>query len=203
MKNAGLAIILFVMSISAHAQFFLPTGGRIAFSKVKQEQGKPELLQAKKIQVVLAFDSMVVGEYSDKSALKGRLSPTYWASHSADKFKESFITKFNQLGKSTKTSAQIDSSGADYRLVIYTTFLSTGYSEGISKEPAKIDAVCIFYDKAGKQVVLEALDHVPGQTFGAGDMDIISRVTQCYQKLGKDLYNRIAKQFEFGSPAED
>jgi hypothetical protein len=212
MKYVLAAIIAFTFTLTANAQFGGPMmyigGGGIVFSKATIIKGDPLVLAGKKIQVTIIFDSVEVQDYDTekklvedmtsyyerKGAGRGQIWADNWRLNKTVKFKELFIAKFNQMGKESETSAQPDSAGADYHLIITTSFLSIGYNAGIEKDPARINTKCDFRDKNGQSVVIVAMENVPGQTVGKGDYDISNRVAQCYQKLGKDLYRMIEKR---------
>lgn len=223
MKYALTAILAFILSGTAYAQFgsmptynYIPNnnymwimpGGKFIFSKDSLITGDPLILAGKKIYVTVLFDSVVIEDYvteqkfvqdmSDhfekKGAGRGKIWSDRWYLNKNTKFKELLISKFSQMGQETNTRAQSDSAAADYHLIVTTSYLNIGSNWGIGKEPALINVRCDFQDRSGQSVVVVLLGGVPGQTFGSGDYDIPTRVAQCYQKLGKDLYRMINKR---------
>jgi hypothetical protein len=225
MKYALTAIMVFILSATTYSQFgSIPTynynpinstmwnlpGVGPTFSKDSVILGDPIKLVGKKIYVTLLFDSIVVEDYGTeqkfvqdmtdhfekKGAGRGKIWSDRWYLNKNIKFKELLIDKFNKLDKESETIAQPDSIGADYHLIVTTSYLNIGANWGIGKDPALIDARCDFQDRSGRSIVVVLFRGVPGRTPGTGDYDIPTRVAQCYQKLGKDLYGMIDKRFD-------
>ena len=209
-KLTSMLILLALVTATVSAQFGIGGGPKIAFSKSKILNGDPSVLNGKVISVEFIYDGMAVGkfkkeedyiakkrgEYNEKEAGRGDKWAEKWKSDRKTRYEPSFIEKFNELGSKTKTKVQKEAGGADYKLVITTTFTEPGYNVVVAREPARINTICDFQDMTGKSVVKVAVDKVPGQTFGGYDYDTGVRLSESYEKLGKDLYKTISKKFK-------
>jgi hypothetical protein len=216
MKALNLLIVLLAVTVKVSAQFgTMPAGwmfssGGTAASRVTIEKGDQLLLSHKRIQVTIIYDGMQVAEYGTEQDFINAMTAHFeakkpgrgtqwaheWQNDKNEKFKQLFINKFNELAMESSYAGwvQLDSTAADYQLVITTKSLYAGYEAWITHEPALIDAVCDFRDKSGKTILLVTMENVPGLVFGIGNFDLNLRVGQCYEKLAKDLYKAISKK---------
>ena len=216
MKIISLSLLL-MFYFTTSAQFtpmpmgtmMFPSGGMGA-SKVTIEKGDPQLISHKRVQVIFVYDGMQAIDYGKEQVFIDSMTSHFeskkqgrgiqwaneWQEDKTQKFKQLFLNKYNAIAMESSYAgwAQLDSTGADYQLVITTKALYVGYEAWITHEPAIIDAVCDFRDRSGKTQLLVTMDHVPGLVFGIGNFDLNLRVRQCYEKLAKDLYKAISKK---------
>jgi hypothetical protein len=206
MKKITTTLTMLLLVVAAQAQFGMGTVP--AASKLKILSGDPSELKGKTFNVEFIYDGMAVGkfdnendyiakkrsEYNEKEPGRGDKWANAWKADRKDRFEPSFIGKFNELGEKTGTSVT-QNGKASMKLVITTTSTEPGFNVGVMKEPARVYAICDFQDANGKSVVKVQADKVPGQTMGYGDFDTGVRISECYEKLGKDLYKTIAKKF--------
>jgi hypothetical protein len=201
-------VLFMVLCIVGYSSAQFGMGAVPAKSKVKIKSGDPSAVKGKTMKVEFIYDGMSVGkfdkeedyiakkkaEYNEKEPGKGDKWALAWKGDRAKRFEPSFIEKFNELGAATSTKVTKDGK-ADLKLVLTTTFTEPGFNIGVMKEPSRIDVICDFQDMTGKSVLMVNVDNVPGQTFGGGDFDTGVRLSESYEKLGKDLYKNIAKKF--------
>lgn len=206
MKKIFTVCVFTILCITAaHAQYGL--GGLGAHSKKAVVDGDASVLKGEKISVSFTYDNMGVGKETEEEYLKTRIaqknekepgSGDKWAKEWKDnrekKYQPAFIEKFNQMGNGSGT--QVTTGAGSYKLVIKTTNSDPGYNIGMDKSPARINTICEFSDNSGKVILTINLDKVPGQTATMmGDFAVGTRLAECYEKLGKDLYNTLAKSF--------
>jgi hypothetical protein len=208
MKKA-LSTLLFtaIIALTASAQFGFG-GAPMVFSKAKIKSGDANIVKGKTIKVEFIYDGMRVGKYKTEAEYIAKKKKGYdekepgrgdkweaaWKGDRKTRFEPSFFQKFNELGKETKTTAVADGA-ADYTLVITTLYTDPGYNIGVSRAPAIVNALCEFKDASGKSVLVVSVDKIPGTVYGGFDFDTGTRLSECYEKLGKDLYRTIAKKF--------
>ena len=189
---------------------YFPYGGGGASSRAKVTKGDPNVLQAKKILVSIVTDTMRVEEYGSEKNLIDSMQSYYekkkpgrgqkwraeWDSSMTEKFKQLFMTRFNDYGTESNTSVQTDTTGVAYHLYITITYLNPGNKTMANKEPASINTICDFRDMNGQSVVIVTVDDVFSRSFGKGSFPDIARIGQCYQELGRDLYEAISHKFK-------
>lgn len=189
---------------------FFPGGGGGASSQAKVTKGDPIVLEAKTIQVSFITDTMKVEEYGSEKKFIDSMQSHYekkksglgqkwraeWDSSRTEKFKQLFIIKFNDYGTESRTSVQSDTIGVAYHLYITIKYLNPGNKTVTNKEPASINTICDFRDMNGQSVVIVTVDDVFSRSFGKGSFPDIARIGQCYQELGRDLYELISHKFK-------
>ncbi|MBS1617208.1 MAG: hypothetical protein JST76_01730 [Bacteroidetes bacterium] len=179
MKYSLLFCCVFLLVSLADAQTFFSGRAVHAPVKVKLLQGTPAVLEGRSLHVSFMADSAVNAGHGSLDKFIGT------------GYQQLFIRKFNTMAAKHRIVIQADSTGASYRLTITTIRLHIGSADMVYRDDALIDAVCDFRDDQGRTVALFFLQNIPGDAFGPKDYDTPARISQCYQKLAKVLYNRI------------
>lgn len=205
-KIIALSFVL-VLCTAGFAQYGGGWGGVGAHSKKAVVKGDASVLKGQKISVSFRYDDLMVGSQTEEEYLKTRTAQKNekepgtgdkwakeWKENREKKFEPAFIDKFNEMGSGSGT--QVTKGAGSYKLLIKTTMMDPGFNIGMDKNPARINTICIFSDKDGKEILTINLDKVPGQTATVvGDFAVGTRMAECYEKLGKDLYKTISKDF--------
>lgn len=207
MKRIITALVLLGgMSMGATAQVGLGMGMTPAKSKISIQSGDVSKLKGKTFKVEFTYDNISVGkfasedeyiakkkaEYNEKEPGRGDKWAAAWKADRANRFEPAFIAKWNELGEASGTKVSKDAG--DDKLIIKTTSMEPGFNVGVAHEPANIYATLTFQDAGGKTLAVVQADKVPGQTF-TGDFDTGLRLSESYEKLGKDVYKTISKKF--------
>ena len=82
---------------------------------------------------------------------------------------------------------------AKYTLIFKTTFPAPGFNIYITRKNAKINGEAWIVETANRDKVVAKLnlEGAPGRTFGGGDFDTGTRISEAYAAAGKALGKQI------------
>ena len=183
----AISVLLFI-SIASSAQ------------QVDLSKGDLSILKGEKtINIEVTYEKMSVGdfskeadyvkkkteEYNEKEKGSGYIWATKWEEDKKQKFEPKFILGFTNLSKMTV------SKDAKYTLIFNTKALEPGYSIGVSKRNAGIDATVTIVETANpaKKLIVLSVERPGENMFRGAAFDAGSRIADAYylsgQKVGK------------------
>jgi hypothetical protein len=196
MKKLKLSLTLLVLMIASFS----------FAEKVKLVSGNVSALKGKTILVKFVYDGTTVGkfkneddyiakkraEYNEKEPGKGDKWAKSWKADREERYEPKLLELINKYSEGTNMKF-IRSGDADYTMTIKTTSTEPGYNILISRSPAKVDATITVTDKSGKEVARMMIEDAKGASYGFGDLDTGTRLSESYAVIGKALGKFLSK----------
>ena len=171
--------------------------------EVNQTKGDIAVLKEEtSISVEFTYNKMTVGdygkeenfiktkkaEYNTKEPGKGDTWAVEWVSDRERKYHPMFIKAFNDGGK---LEIKPDSK---YTLIFNTDFVEPGYSVGVAKKNAQIDATATIVETATKKVIaVFKIERAAESMWRGAAFDAATRIGQAYTLAAKKLAIYIKK----------
>ncbi len=189
-KSLGLLLLSGAFAFTANAQ------------KIKVTEGSLDALGGvKEYNVEFTYENMAVGkfkteaeyiekkkaEYNKKEAGKGDKWAESWVNDRASRFEPKFIEKFEEYsGAKVKGNAK-------YTLIFNTSFTEPGFNIGITQKNASINGEVTIVETANKSKVVAkmTIEKVPGRTGTGYDFDTGERISESYEKAGKEIGKKL------------
>jgi hypothetical protein len=189
-KSLGLLLLSGAFAFTANAQ------------KIKVTEGSLDALEGvKEYNIEFTYQNMAVGkfkteaeyidkkkaEYNKKEAGKGDKWAEAWVDDRASRFEPKFIEKFEEYsGAKAKGSAK-------YTLIFNTSFTEPGFNIGITQKNASINGEVTIVETANKSKVVAkiTIEKVPGRTGSGYDFDTGERISESYEKAGKEIGKKL------------
>ncbi len=166
----------------------------------------------KAINIEYDYSEMGVGKYkTEESYLEEKAAErNKKEAGSGDKWRDSWVgsrdrvyhPKFEELFNKGMAAKGISGArgmeGAEYTLIVKTTFTEPGFNIGVTKKAASINVEYIFVETANRDNVLAKFvqNGVPGAQAMGMDFDTSTRISESYAKAGKMLAGYLAKQLK-------
>jgi len=136
-----------------------------------------------------------VADYNKDEAGKGDKWKTAWYGDRPVRFEPKFEELFNNYAKEKNLACGQTGTGANYEMLVHTTFIEPGFNVGITRKPAYINVVVTFRELGSdKDVAVVTVDNCPGRDAMGFDFDTGYRIEEAYAKLGKALAGFIMKK---------
>lgn len=189
-KSLGLLLLSGAFVFTADAQ------------KIKVTEGSLDALDGvKEYNIEFTYENMAVGkfkteaeyiekkkaEYNKKEAGKGDKWAESWVNDRASRFEPKFIEKFEEYsGAKAKGNAK-------YTLIFNTSFTEPGFNIGITQKNASINGEVTIVETANKSKVVAkiTIEKVPGRTGTGYDFDTGERISESYEKAGKEIGKKL------------
>ncbi len=191
-KSLGLLLLSGAISFTTHAQ------------KIKITEGSLDALKdVKEYNIEFSYENMAVGkfkteaeyvekkkeEYNKKEAGKGDKWAEAWVNDRASRFEPKFIEKFEEYSNAK------EKGNAKYTLIFNTTFTEPGFFTGIAiaNKNASINGEVTIVETANKSKVVAkmTIEKVPGRTGTGYDFDTGDRISEAYEKAGKEIGKKL------------
>lgn len=198
MKKTGqLLMILFALTFTkaTFAQEVYQTKGDLSFLK-----------DEKSINIEFSYENMIVDEYGkedkflklkkdEKNAKEPGSGDKFlldWEADKKEKYEPRFIQRFTEHSKLTV------SKDAKYTLVFRTKFMSGGYSVGVAKKSAQIEAEVWIVESSNraKKLVVFTVDRAEESMWRGAAFDNGDRISQAYMLAAKALGKYIKKEIK-------
>lgn len=177
--------------------------------KIKVKSGDlTSLKDVKTYYVTFDYSDMAVGKY-DKEAdyieykkeeviEKGEDPEAWeekWFNNREEKFEPRFFALFNEILEGKGVSATPEQGDLKYEMNIHTKFTEPGFNVGVARKPALINVVITIFEIANPDTkIVVTMDGVPGTGAAGYDFDAAYRISEAYEKCGKETAKLLAKK---------
>ena len=202
MKNAIVVIAMFAFVIDANAQ------------KVKLEDGDLDFLKGQKIlKVEFTYDeNMKIGKKDADDYIASKVkSKNKKKPGSGDEWKEEFladreesyephfIKMFNFIYNKLGVSISPNAPGAEYVMVVNTTFIEPGYDIGFQSKRAmaNMDVYFTSLDDRDKKLAKISITKAPGDAILGSSYVAADRIGGCYESAAGELAGFLHKKKAF------
>lgn len=177
--------------------------------KIKVVSGDFSMLkEVKSYYVTFDYSDMGVGkydkeadyvEYQKSEAVKRGDDPDAWEeewiNNREEKFHPRFFALFNEVYAGNGVSATSEKGDQKFEMNVHTVFLEPGFNIGITRRPAYIDVEITIFEIANPDnKIVITMDAVPGRDAGGYDFAVASRVSEAYEKCGKEMAKLLIKR---------
>lgn len=189
-KSLGLLLLSGTFALTTNAQKIKVTEGSLdALSGVKEYniEFTYENMGVGKFKTEAEYIEKKKAEYNKKEAGKGDKWAESWVNDRGSRFEPKFIEKFEEYsGAKAKGNAK-------YTLIFNTSFTEPGFNIGITQKNASIDGEVTIVETANKSKVVAKMTiaKVPGRTGTGYDFDTGERISESYEKAGKEIGKKL------------
>lgn len=177
--------------------------------KIKVVSGDFSMLkEVKSYYVTFDYSDMAVGkydteaeyvEYQKSEAVEREDDPDAWEeewiNNREEKFHPRFFALFNEVYAIKGVSATPEKGDQKFEMSIHTTFLEPGFNVGVMRKPAFINVeITIFEIDSPDNKIVITMDAVPGRDAGGYDFAVADRVSEAYEKCGKEMAKLLLKK---------
>ncbi len=134
-----------------------------------------------------------VADYNADDPGRGDRWAKSWVNDRSSRFEPKFQELINKYSSPKGYKFHLGDAQVKSKCVVHTTWTEPGFNVYVTRRPAMIDVIVIFYDENGNELLkIESLKN-PGNSFGGADYDTGTRIQEAYAKCGKELGIFIAK----------
>jgi hypothetical protein len=118
-----------------------------------------------------------------------------WINNREEKFEPRFFALFNDILEGKGVSATPEKGDATYEMNIHTKFTEPGFNVGVARRPALINVIITISEIANPDnKIVVTMDGVPGAGAAGYDFDASYRISEAYEKCGKEMGKLLAKK---------
>ncbi len=201
MKKLAVFILVALLAFQANAQKIKKTSGELGFLK-----------GVEMLDVSYTYDNLKVGKMTEADYIQKKMKKAdenepgagekwkgMWYEDRTAHFEPKFEELFNQYAKDDDVFIMENVEGAEYKLIVKTTFIEPGMNVGVAKKNASINLELVFVPVGDESKILARflLLNSPGRSMGYGDYDVGIRVGEAYAKAAKEFVKYLQKQKAF------
>lgn len=177
--------------------------------KIKVKSGDlASLKDVKSYYVTFDYSDMAVGkydkeadyvEYQKSEAVERGDDPDAWEeewiNNREEKFQPRFFALFNDILEGKGVTATPEKGDLTHEMNIHTIFLEPGFNVGVARRPALINVIITIFEIANPDnKIVVTMDGVPGSGAGGYDFDASYRISEAYEKCGKEMAKLLLKK---------
>ncbi len=141
-------------------------------------------------------DKMEKREKKNPGEGRGEKFKKSWFADREKRYEPKFIESFNKRFEDGTIKVGKDLSSATHTMKIKTTWIYPGYNVGVSRQPAKLNAIITVYKTDDPDNILFSTEYlkVPGGGAFGNDYNSGYRISEGYAKLAKEFAKYIIKK---------